>query len=314
MIDSYIRRWLTRAVLGVFALTSCTGASRIGPSVVSDADVHRFATAYAALRPADSTCAPMQAYLDQASPGLGAYSSKFHMGLADLCDAIQRRPTGYAAIASKLGALDSSGVALRDLFARFSALYPEGRPPDVYFVVGDGISAGSTTHGHRPMILIGMEMNGSVGSLVPTIAHEFVHTQQHYPFFGSLTGGPRFLRATVLRQCIVEGSADFIAEVVTGHHHSYPYSETHEPALWAAFQRDLHSKDYRHWLYNGSDSIGRGDVPPDVGYFMGYVITRSYFAKTADTARAIHNILNITNFDRFLAESGYHGVTTQPGS
>ena len=37
--------------------------------------------------------------------------------------------------------------------------------------------------------------------------------QQHYPFWGSLTGGPRFLRATVLRQSIVEGSADFIAEV-----------------------------------------------------------------------------------------------------
>lgn len=48
----------------------------------------------------------------------------------------------------------------------------------------------------------------------------------------------------VLRQSIVEGSADFIAEVVTGHHHSYPYGEAHAAALWTAFQRDMHARDY----------------------------------------------------------------------
>ena len=152
-----------------------------------------------------------------------------------------------------------------------------------------------------------MEMNHSVAGVVPTIAHEFVHTQQHYPFWGSLTGGPRFLRATVLRQSIVEGSADFIAELVTGHHHQYPYGEAHEAELWAAFQRDMHSKEFGRWLYNGRDTAARGDRPPDLGYFMGYAITRAYFRERTDTARAIHDILHIREFDRFFTQSEYHG-------
>jgi len=295
-------------LLGVL-LAACNPTPPAGPPVVSDTDVHHFVAAYANLQPSDATCAPLRAYLDHASPGLHAYISKFDVGLGDLCSAVRRHPMRYDALAGKLGALDSSGTAIQALFAKFSALYPEGRPPDVYFVVGDGISAGSTTRGRHPVILIGMERNGSVDGLVPTIAHEFVHTQQHYPFWGSLTGGPRFLRATVLRQSITEGSADFIAELVTGHHHTYPYGEAHEAALWAQFQRDMHSKDFSRWLYNGRDSTARAGAPPDLGYFMGYRITQAYFRKTADTAKAIHRILHIRDFDKFLAESGYHGPT-----
>jgi hypothetical protein len=56
----------------------------------------------------------------------------------------------------------------------------------------------------------------SVRGLPRVVAHELVHTQQHYPLIGSLTGGPKILRGSLLRHSIAEGSADFIASLLLG--------------------------------------------------------------------------------------------------
>lgn len=40
---------------------------------------------------------------------------------------------------------------------------------------------------------------------------------------------------------------------------------------------------------------------------MGYRIVESYYARATDKRRAIHDILNIADFDRFFRDSGYRG-------
>ena len=152
-----------------------------------------------------------------------------------------------------------------------------------------------------------MELNHSGRGLPWTIAREMVHTQQDYPWLGSMTGGPKFLRGTLLRQSIMEGSADFIAELLTGQPKRNTYAESHEAELWGEFRRDAKSKDYSLWLYNGWNAKALGDRPADLGYWMGYRITKSYYEHAADKRQAIQDILTIRDFDKFLAASGYTG-------
>jgi hypothetical protein len=102
----------------------------------------------------------------------------------------------------------------------------------------------------------------------------------------------------------MEGSANLIAELVTGTPYRNRYAESHEAELWAEFTREMHGKDYSRWLWNGGDPR-RGDRPADLGYWIGYRITNAYYERAADKARAVHDILTIRDFDRFLSESGY---------
>ncbi len=275
--------------------------------VVSTDDVHRFA---AAIQRMDSApeCATLQPYFDSASAGLRAYARKFHVDSKALCVALKDHPARYSDIPAVLPSLDTAAAEVLRLFVRFRSLETDARMPDTYFVVGNGIAAGTTTRGRSPMILVGVEMLHSRSGLTWTLSHELGHTQQHYPWWGSLTGGPVFLRGTLLRQSIMEGSADLVAEVLTGAPRRNAYGEAHEAEIWRDFQRDMHTRDYRRWVYNGRDSAARGDRPPDLGYWVGYRIARSFYLRRSDKSGALHDILTIHDFDAFLAQSGYDGT------
>jgi hypothetical protein len=299
---------LPRFTLGLFAFAgwiSYSATTRPDANVSTD-DVHRFVDALHQIAPTDSTCAPFDAYFHQGSDGLKAYSSKFSVGRKELCAALKRSPDRYAAIEPKLSALDSAGVRIDSIFTKFKTLVPDSKTRPVYFVVGNGISGGTTTHGFHPLVLVGVELMGNPHGVPGTVAHEFVHTLQDYPWIGALQSGPSFLCGTVLRHSIMEGSASFIADLVTESHSHNLWAEAHERELWTDFQRDLHSKDYGLWLYNGRDKR-RGERPADLGYWMGYQIVESYYNRASDKARAIHEILTIKDFDRFFRESGYNG-------
>jgi Predicted Zn-dependent protease (DUF2268) len=291
-------------VIGALLCFEAYRSPAVQAGEVSDADVHRFVDALRAMPPSDTTCEALGAYFRQASRGLRAYDTKLGMGRRQLCAAIHRSPARYSTIESRLGGLDSAVSRVDSIFARFHALYPEGRQPGVYFVVGAGMSAGTTTHTSNPVVLLGAERINDPSRSAPIVAHEFVHTQQDYPWIGIFTGGPGFLRGTLLRQSIMEGSANLIAELVTGVPSRNEYAEAHESELWAEFSREMHGKDYSQWLWNGGNP-NRGDRPADLGYWMGYRITKSYYDRASDKARAIHDILTIKDFDRFLMASGY---------
>jgi uncharacterized protein YjaZ len=173
--------------------------------------------------------------------------------------------------------------------------------------VGNGISGGTTTHGSAPIILVGTELIESPRSIAWTAAHELAHTQQRYPWWGMITGGPTFLRGTLLRQSLVEGTADVVAEVLMKTPKHNAYGEKYEAELWAEFQRVMHGRDYRGWLYNGREPRSPPDRPADLGYWMGYRIARAYYDQQPDKARALRDMLTIRDFDAFLTASGYHG-------
>lgn len=303
---------LDALLAGVLAASACSSAA---PSDRSGAirldDVHHFVEAFARWTPADTNCAALEPYWRAATPGLTRYARKFDVSHADLCRQVRRNPRRYAVLAGKLPPLDSAVQQIRGLYGKLAALHPLSNNPGVYFVVGNGIAAGTTTRGKHPVILIGMELNNSVASLPRVVAHELVHTQQDFPLLGSMTGGPSFVRGTLLRHSIMEGSANFLASLLMGRADTNAWAESHEAELWAEFRRNAHSHDYDRWLYNGWNRKALGDRPPDVGYWMGYRITQSYYEHAADKKQAIEDILSIRDFDRFLAQSKYAGGARQ---
>ena len=125
------------------------------------------------------------------------------------------------------------------------------------------------------------------------MAHEIVHYQQK-----SLGTNP-----TLLANVIHEGSADFLAEMISGRHineHVHRYAIPRRAQLWKEFKEKMHGKDLDGWLYSSP-----ADRPQDLGYWIGYEITKAYYDEATDKWQAIREILQVIDFDAFLAKSGY---------
>lgn len=275
--------------------------------VLVTSDVHRFVELALPGGSVDTSCAGVEQYFAGGSPGLAAYRRKFDMGPAELCAAMRRTPERYAELPRRLAALDSAAEEVAIAFTRFRSMYPGARFVPAYVVVGSGISAGTITLGRRPVLLVGAELATRTAGLSRTIVHELMHAQQEYPSWGAMTGGPELLRGTLLRHALKEGSADFLVELALGAWSGSreAWAGPREAELWDEFQRDMHGKDYSRWLYNGWNSRALEGRPPDVGYYIGHAITRSYYEQAADKRRAVRDILTIRDFDEFLARSGY---------
>lgn len=61
-------------------------------------------------------------------------------------------------------------------------------------------------------------------------------------------------------------------------------------------------KDSHEWLYTYKPKNG---YPPDLGYWIGYKITKACFDKAEDKQKAIADILHIKDYKKFLGQSGY---------
>jgi hypothetical protein len=181
---------------------------------------------------------------------------------------------------------------IREIYHAMKALYPEAVFSDLYFVIGR-LNTGGTIS--QRGLLIGADMYTDHSQMLPLIAHELVHYQQR-PI-------PPEER-TLLAQAIMEGSADFVAELITGdhiNHRAHEFAFPRERELWDEFSRVMHGQDYAGWLY-GNAPEGR---PADLAYFFGYRIAEAYHANAGAGDQAVREILNITDYAEFLERSGY---------
>ena len=129
------------------------------------------------------------------------------------------------------------------------------------------------------------------------IAHELIHFQQDLPE-----------QPTLLEAVIVEGSADFLAELIAGDHinrHIHEWALPREKAIWQHLEARAGSSDYSDFLYGGAGEGRPEGWPADVGYFVGYRIAQAYYERADDKKQAIADILTCTDFAALLASSGY---------
>ena len=313
----------TVLILICFATYSLSGAtqSSVGEKKLNHdpeaaqlitSDIDNFWVAYdrAAKSPNPGVAFQLQ-YFDKGSAGLLAFK-RARIDQCALAETVARYPGYYDSIRASTLRIPSMKEQIRASFRKLKELYEPAVFPDVYFLIGCRNSGGTTADAG---LLIGAEMYGRTPDtperemddwlkavtkpveLIPHIvAHELIHYQQKYSPAAKLT---------LLAASITEGSADFVGELISGKHintNLHDYGNPREAELWAVFKAEMDGSKTSNWLYQGEQAKGR---PADLGYYVGYKICEAFYKNAADKKQAVKEILEIKDFKKFLADSGY---------
>jgi hypothetical protein len=300
-------RSLTYAIGAVLALAGApASAAPAGPQIVTS-DVGRFYRVYEAHGGQPSAEVLDRDYL---APG----TSELHrlMGLrrvsgATIAKAMAAHPETYRNARRCLAVLPNVKRRLTADFTKLARAYPEAKFPPVTIVVGRIRPAG---YGDSSGVIIGLEtlceatfMNPDPEDrFVHAIMHEYGHVQQEGPVSTVDVGKPG---ATVLTMSLMEGAADFFAELFSGDVGNVAqrnFVKGREGEVERAFVRDEDKTELSDWMYN---SQGTAEQPGDVGYWVGYRIVKAYYDHAADKHQALRDILRMTDAKAFVAKSGW---------
>jgi hypothetical protein len=264
-------------------------------AVIYTNDINNFWTAFDSLT-AGYTKNPFDDfYIKKGSKGVQHFMDHNRIVNADtLLATVINRKEDYLKIRNNSFKINEVEKQCRVSYFALKYLYPKAVFPPLYFVIGRFNTGGVSLPTEQ---IIGAEMN-EPGNIPFMVAHELIHANQKIPYKYRI----------LLEQCIIEGSADFLGELISGKIAStapYDYAKGREAALMKEFLRDRNlgeNDDFDYWLYSGPRKDSR---PADMGYYIGYVITRAYYNKATDKSKAIADILNIQDCKAFLQQSGY---------
>lgn len=278
------------------------------------ADIDRFWKAYdrAMAAPAEQRAAIFQSdYVDPGTAGLKDWVASGRLKAPALVKTIEARPNFYRALRPLTTRLSEQFPRAIEAFRKLKSFDKDAVFPDVYFVIGQ-VNSGGTSAGSG--LLMGAEMFAR-DSAVPTteltdwertaimspteipalVAHESIHFLQEYP------------QGTLLCAVLKEGIADFLGQLTSGElilrmNETHAWANARERDLWTDFQKGMNGKDTSHWLYGTSGGNGR---PVDLGYWMGFKIGEAYFKNAAAKDAAVRDMLAIKDCDAFLKASRY---------
>lgn len=231
-------------------------------------------------------------YIDIGSKGVKGFTPYRIQNARHLFTVVKQRKADYENVKGSTLRIKEKEKQCRSTFYALKYLYPQAKFPPVYFVIG-AYNSGGTSNGAG--LFIGAEMQTNIDNIPYIVAHELIHFQQTFPKN----------KPTLLQQSIIEGSADFIGELIAGTNTNLAankYGIEHKEHLCKEFITKMNGTVYTDWLYGTSK---KDDRPNDLGYWIGYQITAQYYATVADKRQAIFDILNIKDYNEFLKKSGY---------
>lgn len=235
---------------------------------------------------------PFEHYIRQGTKGLQGFIDNRIINADSLLHMINKRRTDYEAKRDIELKIREKEKEVIPYFYKLKELYPKTKFPPVYFVFGRFNSGGTSSEGG---LIIGAEKLNDLNSLPNLVIHESIHFQQTFPK----------TQTTLLEQSILEGTADFIAGLVTGapiNKKTDSYANNHRDRLLSEFVLRMNKTDMVDWLYGTSK---KDDRPNDLGYWMGYKIVEAYYLKMDNKKEAIDQILNIQDYNVFLQKSGF---------
>ncbi len=295
-------------LLGFVYLHSQTSNATDHEFVIETSDVVRFERLMEKWSPGNDSKnqALIDRYLSSGTEGLQAFYRIKIRDKKKFLSAIDRLYTHYQSLDAYDFDVETLRPKLTTMFTTFQQWSDEAKPMDIYLVVGRFSSAGTV---YRNGILVGSEhlmssvseqllQQGlkprSIDSLLPTIAHEYVHSLQRQ------AGDKRLIRAVIF-----EGGADFLAELATGMTPSqkphYQFGFAHEQKVWNKFREQMNGTDVSEWIANRSKS----DWPADLGYFVGYQIAKSFYQNMSDKRLAFYHLTHVTDPEYILRVSQY---------
>ena len=288
-----------------------TAAAPAGPKIQTE-DVYRFYKLYDATGGHPTAAQLQHDYLDPGTDGLHNLAKVRNITAARIADNIAKHPEIYSDARRCMAALPRVRQRVEVALRKLGRLYPQAIFPPVTIVVGRGkpMGIGSAATGLQigleALCAIRFDNLSAEERFVRVIAHEYIHVQQ----FPALNDDEH---PTLLERSIVEGGAEFGAELIAGHPaeiDSPPFRAAtlgHEKEIETAFVADEDSTDMSKWLDNSTL-----EKPGDLGYWVGYRIVKSYYQHAEDKRRALRDIIELTDPKMFLAKSGwYPGIVLQ---
>lgn len=234
-------------------------------------------------------------YLDRGSAGVAAFTP-YRIGSArELAATVRRNLPYYRSVRTQTLAAADQMPRIRAAFYALKHLYPAAVFPDVYFLVGRLNSGGTST---PEGLMIGVEMKVNRPDSLPyLVAHELIHFQQ------------KGVAKDLLGQAFLEGSADFIGELISGgliNTDQHAFARGREAEIWRRFMAERHGTDASAWLYDAA-TAGTRHWPKDMGYWVGYEIAKGYYVAAPDKRAAVRELLLATDFEQVLRRSGVGG-------
>jgi hypothetical protein len=204
-----------------------------------------------------------------------------------------------------LAALPRVRERLDRVFDELLNVYPEADRPPVTILISRGKPLAIAGPGFG--VQIGLEAMCSeeaarfLGAdvddrFVRVIAHEYIHAQQA----PALANNENL---TVLERSLVEGIAEFMAEVIAGRASSvavFAAAAGREGEIETRFAADLEKTDLSAWFDNTT-----AEDAGQLGYWVGYRIAKSYYQHAPDKRAAIREMIQVTDVHAFLARSGW---------
>jgi hypothetical protein len=295
------------ALLGSSVNSNALARDDSGKVVIDIEDVRRFYSIYDAAG-GQPSAEVLQQYIDEGSEGLRYYASARKLTGVRIGDEIAKHPELYVKARRCAVVLPRVRSRLEIVVLRLTALYPGANVQPITVLVGRSrpVAIADEEHGVQ-LALEGMcDVASSIGPsledrFVHIIAHEYGHVQQFIAF----SNDPH---PTVLGGSLMEGAAEFNAEVTSGAVSNYEqadFAKGREKEIESAFVADEDSEDLSKWLYNRG-SLKPGDWPGDMGYWVGYRICKAYYQQAKDKRRAFRDILEISDPKLFFAKSGWY--------
>ncbi|MCD9029021.1 DUF2268 domain-containing protein [Luteimonas sp. BDR2-5] len=305
-----LRRQAALLVALVFGGASCAAAS--GPEFRT-ADVERFYALYEA-NDGRPSVAQLDEYLAQGTDSLKEFAGMRRVTGARIAERIAADPAIYENARKCLDVLPNVERRLAGSFATLSRLYPEARFPPVAIVVGRGRPVGIV---NPSGVTIGLEALCAADFMNPDPEDRFVHVVAHEYAHIQQTDADRNLEpgdagTTVLRMSLVEGAAEFVAELISGgvgNAGHAGWTRGREVEIESAFVQDMHKTDLGAWIGNYRQG---SDEPYDLGYWVGYRIVKAYYQRADDKRAALARIFAMDDPEAFLRESGWRPGMQMP--
>lgn len=277
-------------------------------------DIHHFWKAYhlAQKEPRNTRSIYKKYYFDKASLGMQDYMGSKVSSINYFIEHINTHPKLYKTIRENTLKVDEYKKTIQQSFKNLKTLYSEAKFPDVYFVIGAFTSGGTVSPsglliGTNQMsdgenvnteeLDFGTKLLMNKSKYIPNVvAHELIHFQQDGIKKDTITLG----------YVIKEGMADFLGELISGetaNRKIFEWTKGKEKQIWTNFKKDMYFNRYNNWIANYNKASK--DSYPDLGYWIGYEICKSYYENTKDKKKAIYDMLHIQDYRKFLTDSKF---------
>jgi hypothetical protein len=289
----------------IFSLVFASAFSQKSAKIFTS-DIDNFWVAYDSIQKTNDHTQKLalikKLYTDKGTPGLKAFMKARDYNDTVFVNIIEKYPKFLNSIRPNTLTIKTKTNEFEASIIRLKEIYPDLKEAEMYFTIG-GLNSGGTVSGNK--VLVGAELatglpstdvsefqddwikevfaNQSLDNIVSLNVHEYIHTQQ--------TGD----RRRVLSQSIKEGACDLIAELVMNkplERKYLSYGTAHAAEVKDLFKKEMFTGNFANWLYNGRK---KGESA-DLGYYIGYEISKSYYENAKDKKQAVKDIIEL-NYD-----------------